>query len=258
MAFIEYEQRGGIAHIILNRPEVLNAMTDNMVRELREVLYRFDDDPEAQVGIMSGRGRAFCSGADVRQRQLRPIEELRRLGSAQERDVHIVDLLHRSTNWKPLIAAVHGYAVGAGLHFALMCELIVAAEGTRFQITEVSRGVDGTRYWNVLCHRASAGFATDVALTGRFWDAEEAVRNRAADRLAPAGKHVEVAEELARTIMKMPPLAVRAIVETRRGVVEEIEFRARVAAPRKLHLSEDFREGALAFVEKRAPVFRGR
>jgi enoyl-CoA hydratase/carnithine racemase len=258
VARIEFERHGKVGHIRLNRPEVLNACTDDMVRELREVLYEFDDDPEIEVGILSGAGRAFSSGADVRQRHLRPLDELRRLGSAQARDTHIVDLSHIFVKWKPLIAAVHGFAVGAGLQFCLMCDIIVAAEGTKFQITEVTRGVDGTRFWHVLADRASGGFATEVGLTGRFWTAEEGKEAGAVDHLAPVGSHIEVAEGVAASILANPPLAVRAIVEARRRRLAAIELRHKLTAPRSLHTSEDFREAASAFIEKRAPVFHGR
>ena len=258
MGQIDYTLRDGVAHIVMNRPEVLNALTDDMILELKDTLYRLEDDPGAQVGVLSGAGRAFSSGADVKQRQLRPIEELDRLGSAQGRGSHLEDLMYRFARWKPIIAAVHGYVMGAGLYLSFMCEMIVAAEGTQFQITETSRGVDSTAFWHLLRERTSGGFATDVALTGRFWSAEEGLARGAVDRLVPLGQQATAAEELARQIMVNPPLAVRAMTEARRGVNEEIELRARLARPRGLHLSEDFRESARAFVEKRKPVFHGR
>ena len=259
MPQIGYEQRDGIAYITLNRPEVLNALTDDMVMELRQAFFRFDDDQDAMVAILSGSGRAFCSGADVGQRRLRPVEELRRLGGAQSRDSRIQDLMYGFTNWKPIIAAVHGYVVGAGLYIALTCEMIVAAEGTKFQITETSLGTDATNFWFLLRDRALGGFATDVAVTGRFWTAEEGIRVGAVDRLCKLGDQVETATQLALTeILPNPPLSVRAVVEARRGANEEVELTAYLRRPRGLHLTDDFRESALAFIEKRKPVFHGR
>jgi enoyl-CoA hydratase/carnithine racemase len=258
MAPIEYREEEGIGYITLNRPEVLNALADDTIKELREVLFRFDDDPNAMVAILNGNGRAFCSGADVRQRQLRPPEELRRIGT-QGRDAHIDTLLYRFTNWKPIIAAVHGYAMGAGLYLSMVADLLVAEKGTKFQITETSRGVAQTNFVALLQQRAPGGFANDVMLTGRFWTAEEGYRNNAVDRLAEPGKRLELAREVAlKEIMPNPPLATRAIVEARRGVLEKVELEARLTQNKTLHLTEDFRESALAFAEKRKPVFKGR
>ncbi len=152
---VGYEERDGIGYVTLNRPEVLNALNDDLIKRLREVLYELDDDANALVGIISGSGRAFCSGADIKQRQLRPKEELARLGSPQGRGAHIEDLFQRFTNWKPIIAAVHGYAIGGGLHMALMCEMIVAAEGPSSGYRR-SPEVCGLRTSGKYCHIAQA------------------------------------------------------------------------------------------------------
>jgi enoyl-CoA hydratase/carnithine racemase len=260
MPTVTYVRRGAIGYIMLNRPEVLNALTDDMVLELRDALYRLDDDSDALVGIVHGSGRAFCSGADVRQRQMRPEAELKRLGGAHARGASVSDIMYDFTNWKPLIAAVHGFAVGAGLYLALACEFIVAAEGTKFQITETSRGIDATPFWSLLRHRSTGGFATDVSVTGRYWTGAEGYKFGAVDRLAADGDHLAAAERVAHEeILPNPPLSVRAVVERRRGVLQEIEVQSRQSSrPRRLYLTEDFRESAAAFVEKRKPVFKGR
>jgi enoyl-CoA hydratase/carnithine racemase len=255
---VEYTQRDGIGYITLNRPDVLNALNDDLLKQLRDVMFEFDLDTGAQVGIMSGAGRAFCSGADIKQRQMRPKEELARLGSPQGRGAHIEEILQGFVNWKPVIAAVHGYAVGGGLHIALMCELIVAEEGSKFQIPELRRGLWVANFWYLLSHRTGGGFATDVCMTGRFWTAEEGLQRGAVDRLAPSGGRMKIAEELAKGIMTNPPLAVREAVEVRRGPMQELELKSRLVRHRDLHLTDDFRESAAAFAEKRPPVFRGR
>jgi enoyl-CoA hydratase/carnithine racemase len=257
-SYVDYEVRDRIAYITLNRPEVRNALSDDAIRQLRQLLIRMDDDDGAFVGILSGSGKVFSSGADVKQRQLRPKEELRRLGGPEARDARSGDLPYGLVNWKPLIAAVHGYAMGAGLYLALMCDLIVAAEGTQFQITETVRGTDSTRYLMMLAERSTLGFATDIALTGRFFSAEEAKTAGAIDRLVAAGTHLEQAEALARTILELPPLAVRQVVEARRGINEEVELKARLRRSRTLHLTEDFRESASSFTEKREAQYQGR
>ena len=258
MALVEYEQRGSIAYITLNRPEKLNAISDALSLELRDALFRLDDDKEAFVGIVSGKGRAFCSGADVQQRQLRTHDELERLGGPVGRGVSVSEPVFRSTNAKPLIAAVHGYVLGGGLRMALLSDLLVASEGTQFQITETRRGVSGNHFWAFLAQRASGGFADDVAITGRFWSAEEGAAKGMVHRLAKPGEHVKVAEEVAAEILKNPPLAVRAAVRDRRAILEKLDVQAHATRPHHLHLTEDFREAALAFNEKRKPVCRGR
>jgi enoyl-CoA hydratase/carnithine racemase len=256
---IEYHVEDGIAHIVLNRPEKLNAVDDDCVRLLKELLYRLDDDDDAQVGILSGKGRAFCAGGDVAQRHSKSREERARLGSGEARDAPGKELAFGFTKWKPLIAAVHGYVLGLGLHMALMSEMIVAAEGTKFQVAEVPRGADAGWLWGLLAQRASGAFATEMAVTARMWTAEEALPAGGVDRVVPEGTHVEVAEQIAREmIMKNPPLAVRSVVRARRGVIQELQLRHLLVRPTDLHLSEDYEESARAFREKRPPVYHAR
>lgn len=259
MSEVEYRVEGKIAFITLNRPDVLNALTDETVIAVKEALYRFDDDRDAWVAILHGSGRAFCSGADVRKRLLRPREEQERLGGGQGRGSHLDELWYEFTNWKPVVAAVHGYATGAGLYFSMMADMLVAAEGTKFQISETKRGWAATNFAAMLAYLSNARFANDVTITGRFFTAEESYQKGFVDRLAPEGKHLDVALELVRKeILVNPPLVVRAVVEARRAALEEIEVRGRHTQNRRLHLTEDYHEGALAFVEKRQPVFHAR
>ena len=256
---IHYECRDRIATITLNRPEKLNAFTDAMVMRLADVLHTFDIDPQADVAVVYGKGRAFCSGADVHQRQLRSEEELKELGGPQGRGAHTIDLFTRAINWKPVITAPHGFAVGLGLAMVLESELIVAEEGTRFQVTETSRGLASSRHWALLSYRANRSFATEVTITGRFFSAEEALAAEVVDRVSGRGQHLEQAYELARQVVANPPLSVRATVRTRRWYMEQVEREAYLqTVPLKLHLTEDFKESARAFAEKRKPgPFKG-
>jgi enoyl-CoA hydratase/carnithine racemase len=258
MDLVEYRQQDAIAHIVLNRPEKLNAFSDDMSKALADALYQFYDDEDAMVGIVSGNGRAFCSGADVKQRQLRSEAEMKKLGGPAGRGGDIRPPFFKPPVAKPLIAAMHGYVYGAGLRIALYCDLTVAAKGTKFQVTEVARGINGVPFWMMLNERGAGTFADDVCITGRVWQAEEALRFNLLNRLAEPGEHIAEAEKLAREILAVPPLAVRAIVETRRSALEEIDVKAYGLRPRNLHLSEDFRESARAFVEKRKAVYKGR
>src|SRR5215467_13964092 len=106
---VEYSCADKIATITLNRPDKLNAVSDEVVAQMALALRRFDLDPEAEIAILNGKGRAFSSGADVRQRQLRSRDEFQRLGGPQGRGANSADLLTKSVNWKPVIAAPHGY-----------------------------------------------------------------------------------------------------------------------------------------------------
>lgn len=259
MSEVEYRVEDKIAYITLNRPEVLNALSDETVIAVKDALYRFDDDPTAWVAILNGNGRAFCSGADVRKRLLRPREEQERLGGGQGRGSHLDELWYKFTQWKPVVAAVHGYATGAGLYFSMMADMLVAAEGTKFQISETKRGWAATNFTAMLAYLSNGRFANDVTLTGRFFTAEESYQKGFVDRLAPEGQHVEAAIELVRNeILVNPPLVVRAVVEARRAALEEIEIRGRHTQNRQLHLTEDYHEGSLAFAERRAPIFHAR
>lgn len=259
-SYVEYECKDHIATIAMNRPEKLNAVSDEVVRHLIEAFRRFDADKEAYVAILCGRGRAFCSGADVHQRQLRTREELERLGGPQGHGANSGDLLMQSVNWKPVIAATHGYVLGLGLGMVLDCDLIVAEEGTRFQLTETSRGLGAAKHWAQFHFRGAGAFGDEIALTGRYFTAEEALAANIINRVAPKGKHMDVAWQLAEAVAANPPLSVRATVRTRRWYLGEyIREAAFQQAPMKLYLSEDFHEAALAFKEKRKPrAFKGR
>ena len=257
---IQYECRDRVATITFNRPEKLNAFNDGMVMRLGAILHHFDIDPDADVAVLRGAGRAFSSGADVHQRQLRKDEEFRKHGGPQGWGANASELLTRAINWKPVIAAPHGFAVGLGLGLVLESELVVAEEGTRFQVTETSRGLAASRYWSLLAFRGARSFATEVVLTGRFFTAEEGLAAGIVDRVVPPGRYLEDALDLARQIAANPPLSVRATVRTRRWYMDQAEREAYLQTnPLKLHLTEDFKESARAFAEKRkAGPFKGR
>ena len=255
---ILYERRGRICYITLNRPEILNAVNDRLGQEVNEAYHEFDADPEAWVAILSGAGRAFCSGADLRQRQLRPREELEKMGSPADGGGR-ESALGEMVNWKPVIAAVHGYAYGAGYGLAVACDLIVAAEGTKFQITEVPRGLGAPQHWVSAWFWSGSRLANEMALTGRAVTAEEMLTHGMVNRVVPQADLMTAAEQLAEEILANPPLSVRANARMMRWFVRQMQREAMLYGDAlKLHLTEDFRESASAFMEKRKPAFKGR
>jgi len=257
---ILYERKGKITYITLNRPRLLNAVNDAMHEELIDALRQFDADEEAWVAILSGKGRCFSSGADVRQRQLRPREELVRLGGPAGVKVPGGSLgLGQTVNWKPVVAAVHGYVLGVSLAFAMGCDLTIAAEDTKFQIREVERGLGGASHWANTWFWGGGKFANEIALTGRFFSAQEAHSLGIVNRVVPPEQLMAEAERMADEIMANPPLAVRGNVRVSRWYMQRMtEDAASYSGALKLHLTEDFRESALAFLEKRQPVFKGK
>lgn len=257
---VQYECKDRIATIRLNRPHKLNAFRDESVAKLIATMRRFDMDPDADVAVLCGNGRAFSSGADVQQRQLRTREQLLAQGSPEGPGARSFDVFTHAVNWKPVIAAVHGYVVGMAVHIAFSTEIVVAEAGTRFQVTEVPRGLGGSHHLAILNFRGGGAFATEVTLTGRFFTAEEALQANIVNRVAPTGQHLEVAYELARQIASNPPLSVRSTVRSRRWYLTQVLREAELHLdPWKLHLTEDFQESARAFVEKRKPgPYQGR
>jgi enoyl-CoA hydratase/carnithine racemase len=257
---VRYERRERVAIITLNRPEKRNAFNADLVRALREALMKFDADSHAYAAVLCGAGKAFSSGADVQERQMRTPEEFRRLGGPQEPDAHTGDLFVRSVNWKPVVAAVHGVVMGLGLGVAFECDLVVADVSTRFQITETPRGLGGARFWSLLHFCGAASFASEVALTGRFFSAQEAHNAGLVCRVAPDGEAVETALGIAAQIASNPPLSVQSTVRIRRWFMDQAERMAvALTDPMKLYLTEDFKEAVAAFSEKRDPrEFNGR
>ena len=206
---ILYETKGPIAYITLNRPRVLNAYNDTMADELLQAHRAFDQDDDLHVLIISGAGRAFCSGADVRQRQLRSQDELKRLGGPAGGIRPAGGLLGigQAVNWKPIIAAVHGYVLGAGFALAMATDVIVAAAGTKLQIREVQRGIGGAQHWATTWFWGGGRFATEIALTGRYFSAEEACQFGIVNRVVPHDELEERTLELAQQLSNGPTSA---------------------------------------------------
>ncbi|MFQ5878864.1 MAG: enoyl-CoA hydratase/isomerase family protein [Dehalococcoidia bacterium] len=256
-ATVNYERRGKIAYITLNRPESLNAVNDQLEGDLIAAFQEFDADAEAWVAILHGAGRCFSAGADVKQRFLggNQEERLRRteLGRSPE------GYLGRAVNWKPVIAAVHSYCLGSGISIALECDLIVATQDAHFALTETKRGLPGGRVWAKLQFFMPSKVASELLLTGEPMPASEFYRLGLINRLVPEGQHLQAAEELAQKILQAPPLAVRSGVRVSRWPWVRLVAEADMyIQPLRLHTTDDFQESARAFVEKREPLYRGR
>lgn len=251
---VVYACEDRIATLTLNRPDKLNAFSSALLGALQAALERFDKDPQADVAILCGAGRAFSSGADVQESQMRSREELRHARDPMAPGTPVGDFLANSAHCKPVIAAVHRYALGLALGLVLKCDLIVAEAGARFQVTETPRGLGGFRHWPLLIHRGAAAFADEVSLTGRFFTAEEAKQAGIVARVAPEGELLAAARELAVELAANPPLSVRETVRVKRWHLQR--FAAEVAFQTegvKLELTEDFEEAVRAFAEKRKP-----
>ena len=255
MADVEYRRVGRVAYITFNRPEKHNALTDDGVRELSQRLYEYDGDDDAFVAILSGAGPSFCSGADTNARLLDSAEA----GIESHYRPEFETAFQHSVNWKPVISAVHGFVMGKGLSACLYSDLVIASADTRFQLTEVNINIAAGLYWALVAYRASETLANDVAMTGRFWDASEALAHSMVNKVASAGAHLEAAEEMAEMIAGKPPMAVRATVQMRRRLLSEYVQRVDNLTPHyRWDLTEDFRESVAAKIEKREPRFTGR
>ena len=251
-----YERKGKIGYIMINRPRSLNAVNDQFEIDLTAAFLEFDADDEAWVCIFHGTGRCFCAGADIKQRfaSMTPIQ-----AAARARGRSGEGYLGRSINWKPVIAAIHGYALGAGMSIAVECDLIVASEEAKFGITETRRGLTGGRVWAKVNAFMPSKIASEMVITGEPIGAPEMYRLGLINRLVPTGKHLEAAEELAEKVLKTPPLASRAGVRlSRRQWVQPSADADMYIQALKLDLTEDFKESSQSFVEKRAPEYHAR
>ena len=251
---VNYTPEGRIVWIEINRPDKRNAISRATIAALTDAFARLDEDQAGDVAILCGAGAAFSSGADVGESQMTTRAEMEKsrdpLGLAHP----FAELLHRSRNWKPVIAAVHGYALGMSLGLMLDCDLSVCEETARLQVTETPRGLGGYRHWALMKARGAGMFADEVCLTGRMFTGAEAHGAGLVTAIAPAGTVREAARALAQSIAVNPPLSVRETVRVRRWHMHKMTREiAHQTENTRLHLTEDFEEAVRAFAEKRAP-----
>jgi enoyl-CoA hydratase/carnithine racemase len=243
------EDDGKVVRLMLNRPGKRNAIDDELGRALTDGVYRLSDDDNARVGVLCGAGSSFCSGVDVKTRQLRPREELERYGGPQGRGSEIGRLGLRLGRYKPIIAAVQGYAIGAGLRLMLRAEMAIVDRDAKFQVTHIDRGLSGFGLWLQIRDRSGEAFANDVALTGRVFGAEEALRRGIVTEVVEPGQSLERALEIARIIAAKPAAGPRALVRGRRRMVERLEYdEVALAEADQLYLTSDFADSARGFL----------
>jgi enoyl-CoA hydratase len=247
------ERRGPVLLVTLNRPEARNAVNRAVAEGIAAALDELDGDGGLSAGVLTGAGAGFCAGMDLKAFVAGESPHVEGRGFA--------GIVQRPAR-KPLVAAIEGFAVAGGLEVALACDLIVAARDARLGIPEVKRSlVAAGGALRRLPRRLPAGVAMEMALTGDPIGAERAHALGLVNRVAEPGGAVGAALELAGAIARNGPLALAAtkeVLERQWGWGEE-EFWTRqgeVAGP--VFGSQDAREGAVAFAEKRDPVWTGR
>jgi enoyl-CoA hydratase len=238
------EARDGVLVITLNRPEVMNAINTELSRGLLDAVSQLDEDTTLVAGVLTGNGRAFCAGMD-----LKAFAE-----SGSPAGIH--DFFEQGAR-KPLLCAVEGFALAGGLELALTCDLVVAARGAKFGIPEVKVGLfAGGGALFRLPHQLPVGVAMELALTGEPITAEQAHEYGLVTRLTEPGAALGEALTLAERIARNAPLAVVASKQLIRDSVglTESEYWERQREPlAAITGSNDAQEGSRAFAEKRAP-----
>ena len=263
MPGIIYGTRDNIAYITIDRPQAMNALGLEQQEEIIQVWQDFRDDPDALVAIITGEGdRAFCAGADLKtytpllgERSSYEIrQDANRVGfGCITRGLEI---------WKPIIAAVNGYALAGGLELALACDIRIASDNAQFGCSEVLRGFhhcDGGTVRLPLI--VGLGNALKLQLTGEPIDAAEALRIGLVSEITTLPDLIPTAERYAQTIASNSPLGVRSAKESmlrNLGHALEDALRFENILFSSLTQTEDYKEGPEAFAERRPPVWKGR
>lgn len=255
-----YEKKGKVAYVTINRPEVMNALHYPAHDELWEIWCDFRDDPEMWVAIVTGAGeKAFSAGNDLKYT------------AAQAGRAGLPPLLppggfggitNRFECWKPIIAAVNGYALGGGFEIALACDIIIAAEHARFGLPEPTVGlIAAAGGVHRLPRQLPLKIAMGMILTGRHITAEEAYRIGLVNEVAPLQELIPTAERWAQEIIQCAPLSVRG---SKQAAMTGLDLPLPAAVNQnysiiqQMFVSEDIIEGPTAFAEKRKPVWKGR
>lgn len=249
------ERRGSILVARINRPAARNALNNAVMIGLKETVDEAEGDAAIRAIVLTGTGdRAFCAGEDLRSFTS---------GEHAALDRSVLDNLHRLMQGEvtvPVIGAANATAVGGGLELLLGCDVVVASSQAKFGLPEVKRGLFPGGNGTFLATRIPLAIALEMTLTGDLIDAARAYELGLVNQVVPPDQVLDAAMAFAERIAANGPLAVAAIKELVRLAATDFA-RAQERLPERLKqvfTSEDAREGATAFVEKRAPVWRGR
>lgn len=254
-----YEKDEMVAIITLNRPDRLNALNAKLKAELDQVMDQVESDPEVRAVVLTGGEKAFCAGADIKERSTVVLTQ----SEAYSFRMKNHGLYNKLENLeKPVIAAISGVAYGGGCELVLCCDLRIASETARFAVSEVKLGMipaaGGTQR---LPRIIGVTKAKEMLYTGEPMDAQEAYRVGFVNKVVPVESLRQEAVELARRLAGNPPLPVKF---AKRAVNAGMQMDIKSALDYESHcvslltVSEDRQEGFKAFVEKRTPVYRGR
>ena len=253
-----YEKKENIGLLTINRPEKLNAISNELISELKNLLDIIENDEELRVLIITGAGdKAFVAGADIKELVDRDASQGRRVSKERQ------EIFSRIENLPvPVIAAVNGYALGGGLELALACSIRICSEKAQFGAPEVKLGIiPGDGGTQRLPRLVGLGRAMEMIITGDFIDAQKAHRIGLVNKVLPQEELMDKATELATKIASRPPLAVRFAKEAVNRS-QEGDAASGFALESYLHAlsctTEDKKEGISAFLEKRKGKFKGK
>ncbi|MYE34192.1 MAG: enoyl-CoA hydratase/isomerase family protein [Gemmatimonadales bacterium] len=252
------EAEGPVRILRLNRPHRLNAVSLPMYEALETELARIGADFETRVVIVTGTGRGFCSGADLKAHRDHEASRAERHAyiETSQRVFRALQTLPQ-----PVVAAVNGHAIGAGCELALSCDFVLVAEEAKLRMPEVALGTfigGGTAY--TLRRRVGHARAAELILLGRYFTPQEAGAWGLANEVLPAGEVLPAALELAGRLARNAPISMRLakrLLDRAESVDAEEALRLEAEALFTCMASEDWREGLRAFAEKRDPVYRG-
>jgi enoyl-CoA hydratase/carnithine racemase len=246
---IRFSASEGIAEIIFNRPDQLNAMNRQLMDDLIAALEEVHARQDIRVAILTGAGKAFMAGADIKDYARQSEEEFE---AFQNRGRTIYSLIEG--NAKPVIAAVNGYTFGGGMEIALACDMVLAVEDAQFGLPEIKLAlIPGGGGTQRLARKTSLNFAKELLLTGRTVDSRELFNRGFINRICPADTLLEESRELAASLVKRPVAQLqmlKQLVEMSMGPSSESAYRLEMAALGQFYRTPEAREKIEAFFKR--------